>query len=333
MTSSNPASPTIDIDRIAATYEELKGMEVELDANPIEFGPKRFNNRIAKVRSLLSRIEQIFLQTSEDWHYFKRIVNAKKSIYELEKRELMVNDPRCRMGRHQGERGDLADVQLRPQIEAIRVLEQAVYDLEILMVAIKSRRTDLKDAQGRMKDQMKMIEHDLGMGARWGDTAPSNPTSREADELDTMLSNVDKKLGWKSDDEQVSLEAEEEESDEDEVEETLTEAVTVEEEVGALIDEIVSVTEEPASPAAPFQEETAPVLEFAGGSESETALPILEEGGVSESPSNPEASATESEIDEFFANFDFEQSQSKSAPKSHLVVEGIDDLIATLANE
>jgi hypothetical protein len=216
--------PLVDDERIQDTYEELKGMQLELDPDPIEYGPRRFNTRIAAVRSMLNRVEQLSLQASEDLHYFKRIINAKKGIYELEKRELMVKDPTCRVGRSQGEREALADVRLRAQIEEIQELEASAHDLETLMLSIRSKRTDLKDGQSRMRDQMKMIEHDISMGARWGNRdAPSLSAvaGSAGEDLDTLLAKVDTTLGWEGDEPRKLLSgsedlAEEEEEEEDE---------------------------------------------------------------------------------------------------------------------
>ena len=164
-------APVVDPERIARTYSELKKMEIRLDPNPIEYGPKRFNHRIAKTRAMLTRLEQIFLQTSEDLHYFKRRISAKTALYELDKRDLMINDPKCRVGRSQGEREALADVQLRPEIESLQTLILAAQDLESLMVVIKSKRTDLKDIQGRMREQMKLINMTSGW-APGGEATP-----------------------------------------------------------------------------------------------------------------------------------------------------------------
>jgi hypothetical protein len=217
--------PLVDDERIQDTYTELKGMQVQLDPNPIEYGPRRFNNRIAQVRAMLNRVEQLSLQASEDLHYFKRIINAKKSLYELEKRELMVKDPTCRVGRSQGEREAIADVRLRSQIESIQELEAAAHDLETIMLSIRSKRTDLKDAQSRMRDQMKLIEHDISMGARWGNrdvVSPNAVASGSTDDLDNMLDNVDAALGWSGEDVPpepiVGLGTVEEEEEEDEEE-------------------------------------------------------------------------------------------------------------------
>lgn len=192
MEESSKRLPIVDSDRIEQVYEELRNLEVTLDSNPIDYGPRRFNAKIAKVRSMLNRVEQLFLQTSEDLHLFKRVINAKRGLYELEKRELLVRDPKCRMGRSQGEREAFADVQLRDAIEELQRLERCVFDLETVLGSIKSRRVDLKDAQARMRDQLKMIEHDLHMGARWGGSSNFSCVSGEG--LDDLLANVDKQM-------------------------------------------------------------------------------------------------------------------------------------------
>lgn len=193
MEESSNRLPIVDSDRIEQVYEELRGLEVTLDPNPIDFGPRRFNAKIAKVRSMLNRVEQLFLQTSEDLHLFKRVINAKRGLYELEKRELLVRDPKCRMGRSQGEREAYADVQLRDSIEDLQRLERCVFDLETVLGSIKSRRVDLKDAQARMRDQLKMIEHDLHMGARWGGSS-NNFSCVSGEGLDDLLAKVDKQM-------------------------------------------------------------------------------------------------------------------------------------------
>jgi len=223
--NDNSNIPVVDVERIERTYAELKKMEIRLDPNPIEYGPKRFNNRIAQVRAMLTRLEQIFLQTSEDLHYFKRQISSRNALYELEKRDLMVNDARVRVGRSQGEREALADVQLRNEIEEIQKLQMAANDLESLMIVIKSKRTDLKDIQGRMREQMKLIEHDIGMGARWGNNAPSSFTNESVNKLDGLLADVDASLGIVDDGTGAPHDSDDdEEGDEEEEEEELVEA-------------------------------------------------------------------------------------------------------------
>ena len=280
--------PVVDLDRIESTYEELKKMEVRLDPNPIEYGPRRFNNRIAQVRALLSRVEQIFLQTSEDLHVFKRLINTKRALYELEKRDLMINDPKCRVGRSQNEREALADVQLRDQIESIQKLELAAHDLEALMVVIKAKRTDLKDIQGRMRDQMKLIEHDLGMGARWGRNAGPSLTSQSVNSIHSLLDDMDAGMGIVADS-STNDDTEEEPSSE-----SLEETEEEEEEV------VVVDTEDPTPHAedpvlvfgddGPDEEMEAKEDEAADDDEVDGLIPTEDdEGTVPEDHTNQEA--------------------------------------------
>jgi hypothetical protein len=297
-------APVVDLDRIEQTYSELKKMEVVLDPNPIEYGPTRFSNRIAQVRALLNRVEQIFLQTSEDLHYFQRIINAKRTLYELEKRELMVNDPRCRVGRSQQEREALADVQLRAMIEDVQKLELAAHDLETVMISIKAKRTDLKDVQGRMRDQMKLIEHDLGMGARWGTQAPPTSPIASLKEIDDMLVTVDRGLG-------VVADEDEDEDDEEEV--------------------VVDDAAQDPSPQAP-----EPVLVFGdepeGEADAETLIPA--EGSEGDLPADDQA---QDEADNFLDALNMSTSDdeppAESEGKGGDDESGIDELIASLADD
>ncbi len=316
--------PVVDDERIQETYEELKGMQVELDPNPIEFGPRRFNNRIAQVRSMLNRVEQLFLQASEDLHYFKRIINAKKGLYDLEKRELMVKDPSCRVGRSQGEREALADVRLRSMIEEIQLLEASAHDLETVMSSIKSKRTDLKDVQGRMRDQMKMVEHDISMGARWGNREPAvamQVVGGSTDELDGMLADVDKSLGWSGDtapEPIVGLEDVSEEEEEDDDEEAPAPPI---------------VKPKAATKPKPRAPELVIVLVSPSQSEGKDDVSDVLEAAFSGRREGPQfgdgALVATADIDTFLSDLD----DLKPARVEISPSDGIDDLIASLAND
>jgi hypothetical protein len=304
--------PVVDPDRITETYTELKTMQVKLDSNPIEYGPKRFNNRIAQVRALLNRVDQIFLQTSEDLHYFQRIINAKRTLYDLEKRDLLINDPHCRRGRNRKECEDLADIQLRDELEALSKLELAAQDLETLMVSIKSKRTDLKDAQGRMRDQMKLIEHDLSMGARWGSSAPITTTAETVAEINSLLVDVDPDF------------------DSEEDEETTDEETTDEE-----------TTDEAKEDPAPHAE-PEPVLTFGeeAAEEEESESTVAEDDGLipdeDSEGSLPENESAKADVDDFLdalGSVDKDDETETQGSEDGGDAGGIDDLIASLADD
>lgn len=286
--------PVVDAARVASVYEELKGMQIKLDSNPIEFGPRRMNAHIAKVRSQLDRVEQIFLQVSQDLHVYKRELNESTALYELEKNHLLFNDMEVRSERSQKEREGKADTKLRDTLKKIRVLESRVYDLEQLMVVVKAKRTDLKDKQGRMRDQMKLIDHDLSMGARWGTKAAPSYVGSVSD-IDTMLSNLDSDSGFTDFEEDEALDPPQ--GSNKEVSEPLVE-VTVE-----------TSTKEPVSP---------PVEDMAFDLDS-----FIPSEGVK--GSQPESEASQEDADSFLSNL--ESTQKKSSIPQDVGIEGLIDAL------
>jgi hypothetical protein len=329
---ANEQVPVVDHERLTLVYGELKGMAVKLDPNPIDYGPIRFNNRIAKVRALLTRVEQIFLQGSEDLHWFKRRARAKRTLYELERRDLMINDPKCRMGRSQGEREALADVQLRAQIEGIEELSAKAEDLEILMIVIKSKRTDLKDIQGRMRDQMKLIEHDLGMGARWGKSPVPAAMDDSVTEINSLLTDA---LGEHAD---LEEDDEEEEDEEETVEEETVEEVVVEDDHNDPSPTVGTVLEFSSSDLDKEEPEPEPEPEPAAEVEEGSDDPSYDEDpGEVLIPSDdaegdlPEADVTAADADEFLDSFD-PAPPEPDAPE-HPDEGSIEDLISSLADD
>jgi hypothetical protein len=93
----------------------------------------------------------------------------------------------------------MVDSKLADSIRSMQELELRAQDLEMLMVVIKAKRTDLKNSQGRLRDQLKLIEHDLGMGARWGNNAPPSLAAGAATDIDDLLNIADEGGAWSKD--------------------------------------------------------------------------------------------------------------------------------------
>lgn len=159
---------SIDADYIENVYKRLSNMDVELDADPIEFGPSRLNNKVAQARTFLSQTEKLFMEVSQNLHKYKRDLLVAETQYSVEQTNLMATDPHVRSGRSQQEREALAATQLvhiQTQINSCRL---AVHDLEDMLKVIKAKRTDLKDLQGRIRDQLKLCQEQVNLGQRWG---------------------------------------------------------------------------------------------------------------------------------------------------------------------
>jgi len=162
----------IDEQWINKIYGDLTNMDIQLDHDPLEFGPDRLNLKTAEVRNLLSKVERLFLDVSQNLHKYKRDLLVKNTEFSLAKNRLMVEDPHVRAGRSQSERETLAEIRLTDMTKSIKDLEIAVQDLDEVLKVIKAKRTDLKDIQGRLKDQLKLCQEGLGLGRRWGKSDP-----------------------------------------------------------------------------------------------------------------------------------------------------------------
>lgn len=161
-------APVVDSDRIDHIYRILDELNVELDADPLELGPKRLNQKVSECRAMLSRCEKVFLDTSKDLHWYKRRYRAAQAEHGLRVQELLANDPTVRSGQSIRDREAMANMKLRGFRDDIDRLHSAVEDLEAVLTVIKTKRNDLKDTQGRLKDQLKICQEEIGLGGRWG---------------------------------------------------------------------------------------------------------------------------------------------------------------------
>jgi len=149
-------------------FKDLQSMDINLDTDPLAFGPDRLNSKVAEVRKHLSRTENLFLETSHNLQKFKRDLLLSKTEYSIEKTRLMSEDPYIRSGRSQPEREVLADQRLVDKTKVINSLEITIQDLEAIDKVVKAKRADLKDIQNRLKDQLKLCQEQIGLGQRWG---------------------------------------------------------------------------------------------------------------------------------------------------------------------
>lgn len=160
--------PKIEQELVNTIFGRLMNMEVELDENPIIFGPKRLNSKIAQVRTFQSQCEALFLKVSLWVQKYRTANRAAKLALDLGKKHLFTNDPEVRSGRNLADRDAIASMKLRTEVEAVSQCDSVLGDLEAILVVIKSKKTDLKDTQTRLKDQIKLCQEEISLGSRWG---------------------------------------------------------------------------------------------------------------------------------------------------------------------
>jgi hypothetical protein len=201
----------LDPSHIEGLYASLGAMHVELDADPLELGPKRLNGKIAECRGLLSRCEKIFLDVSQTLHRYRRELRGASADFKLQMRELLTNDPEVRMGRNVTDREAIAANKLRVEAEEIDRLTANVEDLEAVLTVVRTKRADLKDIQGRLKDQLKVCQEEISLGGRWGRSLPTARINDPAgDTVRELMGTALDFLGQKDSEDPVSSESREE---------------------------------------------------------------------------------------------------------------------------
>ena len=185
--------PTIDQPIIDRVFDALETMEVELDENPLPYGPRRLNQKTAQARGFLTECEAEFLKISRWLQKYKSAVRAAETSLLLSKKDLLSNDPEVRGGRNVADRDAMADVKLKDQVAEVARVRSVQEDLEILLTVIRAKRSDLRDVQGRLRDQIKLCQEEIGLGGRWGKRPP--PGSQTPDLDDSPKGDSLKDLG------------------------------------------------------------------------------------------------------------------------------------------
>lgn len=160
-------------------FSELVGLEVHLDPDPLPFGLKRINGKIALCRKHLARTERIFLDVAQRLSRYKRQLRAAALILDLEKKNLIANDPEVRAGRAVSERDALATGKLVDEVQAVANATHAVEDLDMVFSVVKAKRSDLRDTQSRLRDQIRVCQDEISLGARWGSKSLTRGTTLE----------------------------------------------------------------------------------------------------------------------------------------------------------
>lgn len=164
--------PLIDDVYIRGVFDKLSHMDVDLDSDPLIFGPKRLNAKVAHCREHLSRCQQIYLQLADDLHKLGRAHRQAKCEFEILMQDLLANDPEVRSQKNIRDREAVASSKLRAERETMFRIETSITDLESVVTVVKAKKEDLKDIQCRIRDQVKLCQEEIGLGLRWG-SAPS----------------------------------------------------------------------------------------------------------------------------------------------------------------
>ena len=179
-------------------YDQMHKMEVMLDDDPLQFGPKRLNNKIAELRNMLTELERIFNRSSKKLGEIKRQFRLVETKITITKADLFANDPEVRAGRNVADREATASVKMAKLISEKMRLQCDIAEIDDLMTVVKAKRSDLRDTQSRLRDQIKLCHDEISLGSRWGDKKPTiqlTPQiisqSNDKSDLDDILDHLE----------------------------------------------------------------------------------------------------------------------------------------------
>jgi hypothetical protein len=199
--------PQVDAVRM---FDELGELRVELDDDPLVYGPKRLNTKTAEVRRMLDRCEKLFLDVSRKLQAVRRGLRVAETDLDLAKKNLFANDPETRSGRSVGDREAIASGKLETEIRGVHELNLASEDLDAVLVVIKAKRADLRDTEGRLRDQIRLCSEEIGLGGRWGSQSPHAPdfhgrpayktaTGADVDDVTSLIQGLDGEIALSRD--------------------------------------------------------------------------------------------------------------------------------------
>ena len=156
---------------IDSVYTELADMQMELDNDPIRFGPKRLNSKVAGCKKLVSRCTEIEINLATLLAKVLRQQRTAEAELELHMQDLLATDPEVRAGRSVRDREAIANTKMREERSFCRMVTEAGEELKAAITVVKAKKADLKDTQGRLRDQVRLIQEEIALGSQWG-TAP-----------------------------------------------------------------------------------------------------------------------------------------------------------------
>lgn len=157
----------LDIAQIDHIYATLLKMSVELDPDPLRHGPERLNQKTAAAQNMLSRLERILTQITHEHHIISRRYLVQEKDLDLQVKDLIANNLEVAGGSSYKDRQARAHMLLATELAELTRAEVALRDMEILTEVLKTKRSELKNLQQRLKDQFRICQEEIGLGARW----------------------------------------------------------------------------------------------------------------------------------------------------------------------
>lgn len=204
-------NPHVDFDFISQAFDVLRDMAVELDDDPILHDGGRLRYKIAQARNHLTECTDLLLRVSKEIHRIKKRLNQHDALLQIQINYLLTNDPEVMKQPNQTCKMAAARLKVIEMHTDVSLLEQALQEWEVLEKSAKGKRSDLRDLQRRLKDQMRLCQDEISSGGRWLKRPPGTKLPRLESSKPGKVDSMERILTAGERDPDVRVEADEDE--------------------------------------------------------------------------------------------------------------------------
>lgn len=159
-------------------YQRIQTCAVELDPNPLDFGPGRLIDKIYQIRKFQNTVELMYVQATQDYGRVQQDRLRLEGLYNIERDNLLTTDLTVRSGRSQSDRQAMVNMKLRPLLETIERCKQNEFKLKTFLTVVDSKRSSLNSTNSQINAQMKLLSQEISLGREWKSEREEGPKKR-----------------------------------------------------------------------------------------------------------------------------------------------------------
>lgn len=198
-TANDETMKTLSDEQIQKIFDRLEEIDISLDPNPIERGPKYLNNMVAEVRNKANEVRRFQRLVLQEKRQLEQILNRKETEYNLKFDDLMATNDQVQKRSSKSDREAMANSMLKDLREEIMDLESELEDAKLVEETIDSKLSELRDLNRDIRLQKKLIQEEIEIGSAWGDN-----TSKGDNQIEVEDSEIGDLLGDSLDDDTSS---------------------------------------------------------------------------------------------------------------------------------
>lgn len=159
----------IDDERANVIFEEMDKYVLELSKDPASLGPNYFQDVIATCRNYLNRVSLVVSELNRERLEVSGELRALEAAYELERDDLLANNPQVKTLSSVEDRKATVGSMLREQRVKINKFKGELHRLDAIYKVVSYRNKELHATMAAIKDQRRLVQIEVDTGSFYGD--------------------------------------------------------------------------------------------------------------------------------------------------------------------